>query len=193
MKLIEKTIYLASTSPRRKELLERICADIKIIDPSVNESIPTHAEHGKLAISIAKIKIDEAIKLCPQGNIIITADTIVSVDDLVLGKPKDKTEAKEMLMLLSGNTHFVYTGFCIYNPRNKKVFSKVVKTEVTFNKLNMADVDLYIASKGPFDKAGGYGIQDSFGSVFVKSIKGCYYNVVGFPISEIYTHLRGII
>lgn len=136
-------------------------------------------------------KMDLAEKKVNKG-IIITADTIVVLNKTVIGKPKDKKDAFRILKFLSGKTHIVYTGFAIRNLNSNKTYFGHEKTLVTFNKLEDKLISDYIAGGSPMDKAGAYGIQDDFGAVFVKKIDGCYYNVIGLPISKIYKSLKEI-
>ena len=107
-----------------------------------------------------------------------------------MGKPNNKADAVKMLQLLSGKSHFVYTGFTVYNSVNNKQFSDYEKTKVTFRKLELSEIEKYVNSGSPLDKAGSYGIQDDYGALFVKKIEGCYYNVVGLPISKLNSKLK---
>ena len=128
-----------------------------------------------------------------RDGILITADTIVVFDKEIIGKPKSKRDAKLILEKLSNNKHFVYTGFVVKNSVSKKIIIDYEKTEVTFRKLSSSEINSYIASGSPMDKAGAYGIQDDFGAVFVSKINGCYYNVVGLPLSKLYSALNEIL
>jgi septum formation protein len=136
--------------------------------------------------------MDEAVKKVKNG-IVITADTIVVLDKEIIGKPKNKKDAEKILKKLSGKTHAVYTGFAIYNSQKSNVLVEYEKTMVTFRKLTTKEIKDYILSGSPMDKAGAYGIQDDFGAVFVRKINGCYYNVVGLPLSKLYSSLQKII
>ncbi len=140
---------------------------------------------------LSKEKLEMA-KLKIKNGIIITADTIVVMDNHILGKPKDKKDAFRILKILSGRTHIVYTGYSVYNSINKKIISEFEKTEVTFRDLTDSEILEYIAGGSPMDKAGAYGIQDDFGAVFIKKINGCYYNVVGLPLAKLYHALLRI-
>jgi septum formation protein len=128
-----------------------------------------------------------------KDGIIITADTIVVYNKEIIGKPKSKNGAIRILQKLNGNTHQVYTGFCLLNARTNKIIIDYEKTSVTFNRLTNSQIKKYVASGSPMDKAGAYGIQDEYGAVFVKKINGCYNNVVGLPLAKIYTDLRRIV
>lgn len=186
-------ILLASASPRRKVLLEQIKLNYKLINsPSIDEKIyegenPIHAVKR-----IAKEKLN-ALSFSETDGIILTADTIVYLNKQILGKPKNKQEAILMLQALSNNSHYVYTGFSLYNIRTKKTIIDYAKTKVKFRKLSKSEIINYVDSGSPMDKAGAYGIQDDFGAVFVESISGCFYNVVGLPISKLYNKLLDII
>ncbi|MFA6540554.1 MAG: Maf family protein, partial [Bacteroidota bacterium] len=122
--------------------------------------------------------------------IVIGSDTIVVIDDKVLGKPSSAVDAEEMLSALSGKTHTVFTGFAFVDAGSKKSYIDFEQTEVTFRPLSSEEITDYINSGSPMDKAGAYGIQDDFGAVFVEKIVGDYYTVVGFPISKFYVAFR---
>ena len=137
-------------------------------------------------------KLNHALLKIKKG-IIITADTIVVIENHILGKPKNKIDAKRILKKLSGRTHNVYTGYSIYNSSNNKFITDFENTLVTFRKLSNEEIDDYISTGSPMDKAGAYGIQDDFGAVFIEKIDGCYYNVVGLPLAKVYHSLLRII
>lgn len=185
-------IVLASKSPRRKKLLKQLDLKFRTTSIDVDENIHKKEDPKIVVKRLAELKMSAAIKRISEG-IIITADTIVVLNEKVLGKPADKKDAYKILKLLSDNTHIVYTGFSIYNTKKEKQITKVVKTRVTFRKLNDDEIKDYIASGSPMDKAGAYGIQDDFGAVFIKKINGCYYNVVGLPLSSLYDALQRIV
>jgi septum formation protein len=192
MKLINQRIYLASKSPRRKELLERIAADVTIITVDTAETVNPELHPPEIAKAIALEKMEAAKVLPGLHGIVITADTIVSIGDTVLGKPVDEADARRMLRLLSGTEHQVYTGYCVYNTESGKRILDVAETDVTFHRLTDEEIGLYCQSGGPFDKAGAYGIQDAFGSVFISGIRGCYYNVMGLPVSQLYHSINSL-
>lgn len=185
-------IYLASKSPRRKKLLKQLNIKFKTIDLHFHERIIDGENPVYLVKRLSIEKLNTALLKIKRG-IIITADTIVVLDNQILGKPKNKLDAKRILKKLSGKTHIVYTGFTIYNSTNNKVITDYEKTFVTFRKLSDIEIEDYIASGSPMDKAGAYGIQDDFGAVFVEKINGCYYNVVGLPLAKVYHSLLRII
>ncbi len=184
-------VYLASKSPRRKKLLKLLIDDFKTLELEYEENFVDHEDPAKMVRKLALEKLSEAKKQVKKG-IIITADTIVVIDGEILGKPGSNKEAVEMLKKLSAKTHTVYTGFSIFNSKRKIVKTGFEKTEVTFRKLEMSEIKDYIKTGSSLDKAGAYGIQDDIGAVFIKRIDGCYYNVVGLPISKLYLSLKKI-
>ena len=180
---------LASSSPRRRELLLRLQTPFDIILPDVDESIiPPDGSPETYCTALAELKANDISQHYPN-NLVIGSDTIVVLDNNIMGKPDDKKMAQNMLMTLSGKTHYVYTGVCLkWADKNiHHLFAEI--TMVTFRELSEADINHYIESCPPYDKAGSYGIQD-WSAVFVKEIKGCYDNVVGFPISRFYEELK---
>ncbi len=184
-------IFLASKSPRRRKLLKQINLDFKSFTVDVDEKFKNSE---KPVVSVKRLsleKMDKARQKVKHG-IIITADTIVVLNRQIIGKPKDKKEAKRILKKLSGKVHTVYTGFSIYNSENKMLLTDHEKTFVEFRNLTVKEIDSYIKSGSPMDKAGAYGIQDDFGAVFIKKIIGCYYNVVGLPLTKVYQTLMKI-
>ena len=185
-------IYLASSSPRRKKLLEQIGLKFDVLKINTPERIKKNEEPKNIVKRISLEKLKAAKKKVKNG-IIITADTIVVFNNHVLGKPKNKKDAFRILDLLSGNTHQVYTGFSIFNSQNYKTISEYEKTFVKFRKLTDEEIKEYIETGSPMDKAGAYGIQDDYGAVFIEKINGCYYNVVGLPLSKFYKTLLRII
>ena len=185
-------VYLASKSPRRKKLLNQLNIDFKVINIHVDESSKNGELPSALVKRLSKEKMEKAREKIDNG-IIITADTIVVIDNKILGKPKDKKDAEKILKKLSGKIHTVYTGFSVFNTGNNKIITDYEKTRVTFRKLEQDEINYYIESGTPMDKAGAYGIQDDFGAVFIKKIEGDYYNVVGLPLSSLYDSLKKII
>lgn len=185
-------LFLASTSPRRKKLLHQLNLKFEVLAVEIDESRKGQETPVKMVKRLAGEKLFEAKKQVGKG-IIITADTIVVLDAEILGKPANESEAKKMLRKLSGKTHAVYTGFAVHNSINDKTITDYVKTLVTFRKLSIKEIDNYVKTGSPMDKAGAYGIQDDFGAVFVKKINGDYYNVVGLPIAGLYMNLLKVI
>ncbi len=184
-----KKIILASNSPRRKELLENINIPFKVkVKETPDETYPdtlTKIEIPEyLAIKKASFYRDEIEQ---PDTILITADTIVHCDNRVLGKPEDYKEAFEMLKFLSGKAHEVVTGVAITSAEKQIVFNTV--TKVFFKKLTDDEIDYYIHTFKPYDKAGAYGIQEWIGMVGIEKIEGSYYNVVGLPVQKLYSEL----
>lgn len=182
-------IILASKSPRRKELLHKIIPNFKVVEANIDENYNSFLKIVKIPEVIALNKaltVQEKYK----NDLIIAADTIVEINHKILGKPKNQQEAYEMLKTLSNQTHQVITGVCILFKNKKIVFHAT--TKVTFYELSETQISNYIETKFPFDKAGGYGIQDS-GALFVKKINGCYYNVMGLPIALLNKKLSKIL
>lgn len=184
-------VYLASKSPRRRKLLKQIGIKFKSYSVKLNEDI-VDGEHPVTCVKRLAFEKMEIAKLKVKEGIIITADTIVVLNKKVIGKPKNKKEAERFLSLLSGKVHTVYTGICVVNTKSKKKIVEVEKTRVEFRKIEKDEIKDYVAGGSPMDKAGAYGIQDDFGAVFVKKINGCYYNVVGLPLTKLYNSLRRI-
>ncbi|MFZ2323267.1 MAG: Maf family protein [Ignavibacteriaceae bacterium] len=185
-------IFLASKSPRRRKLLKQLNLNFKSFSVNMDETIHPLEKPSKAVIRLSKEKLNLAKNKVKNG-IIITADTIVVLDNKIIGKPVDKKDAFKILKTLSGRTHIVYTGYSIYNTSNNKSVSEFEKTKVTFRELTNQEIHEYIAGGSPMDKAGAYGIQDDFGAVFIKKINGCYYNVVGLPLAKLYHSLLGIL
>lgn len=175
-----KHIILASASPRRKEILE--LADLKFdIMPSNAQEITTKTAPNEVVMELASIKAKDIYKKSEKQSMIVGADTVVAYQGQILGKPTDEADAKRMLTMLSGQTHEVYTGVCIIEDGKTKTFYE--ETKVTFYEISDEQIDHYIKTGEPMDKAGSYGIQGK-AAVFIKGIEGDYYNVVGFPIAR---------
>ncbi len=192
MLITKSKIYLASRSPRRRKLLKQLGLKFNSFSVDLHEEI-LNGEHPIQTVKrLALHKSDAAITKVKNG-IVITADTIVVLNKVVIGKPKNQKDASGILSKLSGRTHSVYTGFVVKNLDNKKCVTDYEKTEVTFKKLSPKEIRDYIKTGSPMDKAGAYGIQDDFGAVFVKRIDGCYYNVVGLPLAKIYKSLIDVL
>lgn len=185
-------IYLASKSPRRKNLLNSINLQFKTFSVDLVEEI-FDAEHPiKTVKRLAEEKLLQAEKKIKDG-IIITADTIVVLNSEIIGKPTSKKNAIEILSKLSGNSHFVYTGYSIKNLITSNQITNYAKTKVTFRNLSKMEIKDYVELGSPMDKAGAYGIQDDYGSVFIEKINGCYYNVMGLPLSKVHQSLCKVI
>ncbi len=185
-------IYLASKSPRRKKLLKQMNLNFKVVSVEIDESRKGNESPLKMVKRLAAEKLEQA-KMKVDNGIIITADTTVVLGGDMLAKPEDEADAKKMLRKLSGKTHIVYTGFAVHNSVTRKTIVDYEKTAVTFRDLTKNEIDDYVKTGSPMDKAGSYGIQDDFGAVFVKKINGDYYNVVGLPVAKLYTNLLKVI
>lgn len=182
-------IILGSQSPRRKELLTGMGIEFEVMVIPTDESYDDTKGPIEIAASIA-IKKGECFKelVTTQNKLVITADTIVSIGDKILNKPANKSEAIEMLKMLSGNKHTVYTGVCITTKSRQDSFT--ANTDVYFNELSDAEIDYYIEKCQPYDKAGSYGVQEWIGYVGIKRIEGCFFNVMGLPVQELYKKLK---
>jgi septum formation protein len=184
--------YLASKSPRRKKLLEQLELPLKVVKVPYEEEFIAGEEASISATRLAFEKLSEAKKTINDG-VIITADTIVVLNGELIGKPVDEQDAAAILRRLSGNTHTVYTGFCVFNTGNGALVNDYEQTEVTFRELSDEEITGYIASGSPMDKAGAYGIQDDYGAVFITRINGCYYNVVGLPLTKVFLAIKKVL
>lgn len=180
----KRNIVLASQSPRRRELLERLIPEFKILvdnsDEVVEDGVPPEETVRRLALQKATNVADKA----DNDALIIAADTMVFINGKVLGKPANETEARDMLRILSGREHYVCTGIAVVDKKNDKTFCDFERTVVHFKPLSDEEIEKYIKSGEPMDKAGAYGIQD-IGALFVDWIKGDYFNVVGLPICKL--------
>ena len=179
-------IVLASGSPRRKQLLEQIDLEFEVVPSQINEDFSINLSPTDFVEHYAQEKAKDVAKSYPD-KWVIGADTIVVLGSHILGKPKDGNDSFHMLKQLSGNTHQVITGVSIQNINQDISNSFHELTNVTFNSLSDNVINYYIENYKPFDKAGSYGIQDWF-SVCVNRIDGCFYNVMGFPLSSFYSH-----
>ena len=188
----DQKIYLASKSPRRKKLLEQINLKFEVFSVDTPEIFKKGEKPVNTAKRIALEKLEAAKEIVKDG-IIITADTIVVIDGKILGKPEGINGAVKMLKTLSGKRHIVYTGFSVYNSRTGKIIIDYEKTYVTFRKLQNDEIRDYVETGSPLDKAGAYGIQDDYGAVFITKINGCYYNVVGLPLTKVFQTILRII
>ena len=182
-------IILASASPRRKELLAGLDLDFEVkVVKGVSESYPKTLRAEEVPQYISREKA--AAYQVDDDELLLTADTVVIVDNTILGKPHDADDARRMLRLISGRTHQVVTGVTLTTAKAQKTFG--VSTDVTFRQLTDDEIDYYIAHYRPFDKAGAYGIQEWIGYVGVTSIHGSYYNVMGLPVQRIYQEIMEI-
>ena len=182
-------IILASNSPRRKELLAGIGIDFEVrVLQDIDESYPADLPIQDTAEYISKKKAAAYREQLADDELVITADTIVVVDDEVMGKPADEQDASSMLHKLSGKTHQVITGVTLTTKERQQSFS--VLTDVTFKQLSDEEIDYYITHYHPMDKAGAYGIQEWIGYIGVTGLNGSYFNVMGLPVQRIYEALK---
>lgn len=182
-------IVLASNSPRRKELLGGLGIPFEVrTKQGIDESYPEGLNGEQIALHISKKKAEAYKSDMTENELIITADTIVYVDGEVLGKPKDKDDARRMFKLMSGKEHQVITGVCVVTKEKTVQLASV--TDVTFTQLDDEEIDFYINNYKPYDKAGAYGIQEWIGYVGITGIRGSYFNVVGLPVQRLYTALK---
>jgi septum formation protein len=189
--LKNKKIILASKSPRRQQLLEGLNISFEIRTKDVDESWPEHIKGENIAIYLAKIKSAAFKSELATDEILITADTIVRLGDEILNKPANDTEALVMHQKLRGKKHLVTTGVCISSTKQQLSFA--CTTEVEFNSLSDEEIKYYITTCKPMDKAGAYGIQEWFGYVGIKSMRGDFFNVMGLPVNRLYFELKNFL
>lgn len=181
-------LLLASKSPRRRQLLADLGYPVEIVNVEVDEHLDTPLPAYAVAEHLACRKADAyPDAMIPADSVLVTADTVVVVDDRVLGKPSSHDEASEMLHLLSGRGHSVYTGVCLRSAGRRSSFTE--QTTVHFAPLSDEVINHYIDHYRPYDKAGAYGIQEWIGMVGISRIEGCYYNVMGLPLARLYSEL----
>ena len=182
-------LILASNSPRRKELLAGLGLDYEVRTlPDVDESYSESLQGGDIPLYISRMKADAYKPMLQSDELMITADTIVWMDGMVLGKPRNKLGAIEMLRQLSGGVHYVYTGVSITTQTRQESF--YVATEVRFANLTDEEIEYYVDTYQPMDKAGAYGVQEWIGYIGVENIQGSYFNVMGLPVQRLYTELK---
>jgi septum formation protein len=187
--ILKKRLILASQSPRRSSLLRQIGLQVEIVPCGLPEEFnaSASAEENARTLALAKAR-------CVADGIadafVLAADTIVTLNGIMLGKPTDPDDAVRMLEMLSGKTHTVHTGFALLDRPSGRIVEGVEATRVTFRNLPREEILEYVAGGSPMDKAGAYGIQDDYGAVFVMRIEGCYYNVVGLPLARVYGALQ---
>ncbi len=182
-------LVLASQSPRRRQLLERLGVPFSVHPSDTEEIVPPGTPPAEAVRRLAREKAEAVAPAFPT-SLTLGADTIVVLDGDVLGKPTDDDHAAEMLGRLSGRSHTVFTGIALVHPSQGRSVSAYEATEVTFAPLSTDEIDAYVRTGSPRDKAGGYGIQDDAGALFVEGVRGDYYNVVGLPLHRLYQTLR---
>lgn len=183
---MKKHLILASSSPRRQALLQQVHIPFTVRKPDVDESQVTESDPEEKVEQLARLK-GLATTLSNESEVILSADTVVAYKNKIFGKPKSEQDALQMLSLLSGSVHDVYTGVMLRSAHKEEIF--VEKTKVEFWPLSNTEINSYIATDEPYDKAGAYGIQ-SAGAMFVKQIIGDYFTVVGLPISRVCRELK---
>ena len=184
-------VILASGSPRRRELMAGLGVNYEVrILPDVDESYPHTLQGEEIPLYIAKEKADAYIPMMQPDELIITADTIVWLDGKVLGKPRDREDALQMLRTMSGRTHEVFTGVCITTTDWQRSFT--AQTEVRFATLSEDEIIYYVDNFKPMDKAGAYGVQEWIGFSGVENISGSYYNIMGIAVQKLYRELRKV-
>jgi len=181
-------VILASKSPRRQELLKHIIPNFEIEVREVEEIFPADLAKAKVPEYLAKLKASVFTNSLKENQLIITSDTVVVLNDLIYGKPKDREDAIRILSLLSGNVHEVITGVSLLSAHKKLTFSST--TYVHFKKLTFEEITYYIDNFNPYDKAGAYAIQEWIGMIGIEKIDGCYFNVMGLPLSKLYETLQ---
>ncbi|AZA52710.1 Maf family protein [Chryseobacterium sp. G0201] len=182
-------LLLASQSPRRKELLSSLGFDFEVVKIDCEEILPENIEIGEAAAYLSELKAN-AFRNLVDDEVLLTSDTVVAIDNQILGKPKNEADAKKMLQQLSGTTHQVYTGITI------KTLSKTITetdvADVELDEISDEEIDFYIKNYKPFDKAGSYGIQEWLGMAKIKKLSGSYYAIMGLPTHLVYKILKEI-
>jgi septum formation protein len=182
-------IVLGSGSPRRHELLTRLGLRHRVVRRDTDESFPEGLVREGIALYLAGKKADAyADLLVSDHSLVITADTIVCLDDALIGKPAGEADARRMLRRLSGRQHDVFTGVCLSVPGRRDLFHAA--SQVRFKALSDDEIDYYVGTGEPLDKAGAYGVQDWFGLTAIERIEGSFYNVMGLPVKEVYERLQ---
>ncbi|MFC5270261.1 Maf-like protein [Adhaeribacter terreus] len=181
-------LILASNSPRRKEILSGLRIPFSIQVKDVAEDFEPHLQREQIAEHLAEHKASAYKNDLKADEVVLTADTIVWLQDSVLNKPKDLAEAKQMLQRLSGNVHEVITGVCLQSHEKHEVFHDVSK--VYFRDLSETEIDFYLEHFKPLDKAGAYGVQEFIGMIGIERIEGSYFNVMGLPVHLVYEKLK---
>ncbi|MDO3424712.1 Maf family nucleotide pyrophosphatase [Chryseobacterium sp. APV1] len=182
-------LLLASQSPRRKELLTSLGFEFEVVKIDCEEIVPEHIKVEESAAYLSELKAD-AFRSLEKDEVLLTADTVVAIDDQFLGKPSDEKEAKQMLQLLSGKTHQVYTGITIKT--SDKTITQIDVADVELDEITDDETKYYIKNYRPFDKAGSYGIQEWLGMAKIKKITGSYYTIMGLPTHLVYKILKEI-
>lgn len=191
-KILSRKYVLASKSERRSKLLKQIGLRFIVYPSKIKENEDNYFPPLKIIRHNSEAKAREVAKKF-NNEIIIAADTVVVLGNLILHKPSSLRQAKDYLQLLSGRTHIVYTGIYLVDTLSGRELFDYVKTTVKFRKLDSSEINYYVENFKPLDKAGAYGIQDDFGCLFIEEIRGDYYNVVGLPLTRLYGMLNEIL
>lgn len=182
-------LLLASQSPRRKELLSSLGFDFEVVKIDCEEILPENIEIGEASAYLSELKAN-AFRNLVDDEVLLTSDTVVAIDNQILGKPKDEEDAKKMLQQLSGTTHQVYTGITIKTIN--KTITETDVADVELDNISDEEIDFYIKNYKPFDKAGSYGIQEWLGMAKIKKLSGSYYTIMGLPTHLVYKILKEI-
>lgn len=185
--LANKKILLGSKSPRRQELLRGLGISFEVVSIDCDETYPSELKKEAITNFISEAKA-KAYPNLQKNEVLITADTLVGLDELILGKPQDEQAAFDMLQSLAGKAHQVYTSVSLRTTEKLVTFSD--RTNVFFDEMSEEEINFYVKNFHPMDKAGAYGIQDWLGYTKVSKIKGCYYNVMGLPLQKLYRTLQ---
>ena len=186
-KLVDYKLLLASKSPRRKQLVSMLGFGVEVVEVEADENIRSSVPASEIPVLLAERKSLSYTKEISLNEILLTADTLVVMNDIVLGKPHSRQEAFDILTLLSGKKYQVYTGVCLRTSKVVKLFTEV--TDVSFKNLSNNEINYYLDNYNYSDKAGAYGIQEWIGMIGVERIEGDFYNVMGLPIARLYEEI----
>ena len=186
-KTVSWNIILASKSPRRQNLLKELGFDFEIKTKEIEEIYPPELKKEKVAVFLSELKASAFVEEIKENDLVITSDTIVCLQDEIIGKPTDREDAIKMLEKLSGNKHEVITAVTLLSKEKQHTFYEV--TEVYFKPLTLDEIEYYIDKYKPFDKAGSYGIQEWIGYIGIEKINGSYFKVMGLPVKRVYDEL----
>lgn len=186
--ILDIPILLASASPRRKHLLQEAGFQIRIVHPDIEETYPEDLPPDQVPLFIAQKKALAVIKAHQPGEVVLAADSVVILEDMVLGKPESNDHAVEMLESLAGRMHLVVTGVTLMDPERTSSFSST--SEVYFHPMNTDEIRYYVNHYRPYDKAGSYGIQEWIGWCKIKEIRGSYSNIMGLPVAQVYERME---
>ena len=188
MNVLEKRIILVSKSPRRRQLLEQAGFDFIVQPQNVPEDYPAEMPAEEVAPYLAKRKVQASKSALEPGAVLLGADSVVILDGTIYEKPKDRPDAQRILRQLSGRTHTVITGVCLADEAQERVFSGI--SRVHFDRLTDAEIEHYLDTCAPYDKAGSYAIQEWIGLCKINKIEGTYANIMGLPVDKVYRELR---